>query len=161
MLRSNQLLNSVFSFTAGIVLGLVAANFYSATDNKGNESTAALTAPPFEAAEVNKLRPVLAATDKVPQKMPDGLASSATDRVDAMMPGVDISLAETVDMSRQEMATTESSPEELAKQPQLERVVRLGDQETHELENTLRQESASAAQVRPQQNAGLLGHEML
>lgn len=30
-----------------------------------------------------------------------------------------------------------------------------------ELENTLRQESASAAQVRPQQNAGLLGHEML
>lgn len=171
MLRSNQLLNSVFSFTAGIALGLAAANYFTAADPAGNASTASASPSQTEVVEaVDTVSHVSLATDKVPNTQVDNNSATAREHVadvasnidhDLLASGVDIGLVEAADINRQETATTEASPEELASQPLIESTTRLDDEQTREQETRLIQESANTAYLAPQDDTGLLGHEML
>jgi hypothetical protein len=160
-----KLLSPVFMLVTGVALGLGAANYFAVADNDGKEiastpmSTLQETAVTTEAAETN----VLSIATNVPIKPVANIAPQTQDSAANNTISEDVSLSETVDASRQETAITEPSPEELAYNHPLDYVATpaLGLQETDQLENKLRLESANTAPIPLDGNGGLPGHEML
>lgn len=144
-------------------MGLAAANYFAATDNEGKAiATATATPHPLELSKIPKDHglptvlnaPIKSATNLEPlPKDSVGINNTLTE---------DISLLETVDANRQEWATTEPSPEELAKNQPMDLVATppLSREEADDLDK-LRLESEGAAPIPLEGNDGLLEHEKL
>ena len=156
MQTSNHFLVSVFILVTGFALGVGAATYFAAAGNEGKQTTAEKVLPLVETVEMAKSTVLSTPTKQVSP----GLATQES--VASKTLSGDISLSEMVDISRQETATTELSPEELKNQP-IERVVRspLSHQETEELESKLRLESENTASISLEDNETLLPHERL
>jgi hypothetical protein len=157
MQTSNQLLKPVIMLALGLALGLGVANYFAAV---GNEGKATATASPPPASAMTPEAYVLSAALNAPRKLAANLGSTTKDSAGINALSEDISLSETVDAGRQETAATEPSPEELAKNPLIERAAapHLSSQEIDNLESKLR-ESENTAPIPG--NEGLLGHERL
>ena len=158
MQTSKQLLKPTITLAMGFALGLGAAHYFSAVGNEGKA-----TAPPPSETAKTLAAPVLSTTLNAPIKLATQLGPPTRDGAGINTPSEDISLSETADASRKELATTEPSPEELAKnQPiDLAATPRLSLQETDNLENKLRLESENTARIPLERNEGLLEHERL
>jgi len=160
MQTSSQLLKPVISLAIGFALGLGAANYFAAAGPQ-DKATATATSSPLLATAKTPEAYVLSATLNAPIKLAANLGPPTKDSVGINTLSEDISLSETVDTSRQESATTELSPDELAKNQPIDRAdtPRLSPQETDRLESKLRLESENIAPIPLEGNEGLLGHE--
>ena len=160
MQTSNQLLKPVIFLAIGFALGLGAANYFAVAGNE-DKATATVPLPPATAKTSDAY--VLSAAPNAPIKLAANLGPPTKDSVGIDTLSEDISLSQTVDASRKESATTEPSPEELAKNQPIERATtpRLSLQETDILESKLRLESENTAPIPLEGNEGLLEHERL
>lgn len=159
MQTSNQLLKPTIALVLGFVLGLGAANYFSGADK---EDVVATTPSATETVKTSQAY-MLPATLNAPIRLAAGLGPHKKDGMDINTLSADISLPETVDINREQSATTEPSPEELAKSQPMDRAAtpRFSPQETDGLESKLRLESENAASIPLETTEGLLEHEKL
>ena len=151
-----QLSKPVFMLTTGFAIGLGAANYFAVTGNE-HKATAtvatsqhiqeAINTPQLNNTQLNLNAPVQLTTQAKPPQQGNASLNLLSE---------DIGLLEVADTSRQEITTTISSPEELAK-------THLSTVETDSLEYKLRQEAETlaAVQLDASDSNRLLEHERL
>lgn len=161
MIKSQKFMGPVLFLSAGFVFGMATAMYFAESGEDGldgKHDAAVWVQPSPETVARIDLPDNRHATGEVSAKS----VSPVKEKLAGDQMYEDISMLQTVDISRQEIDTSDMSPEELlVSTVRVDRVEKVSAEGIRDLENTLRKESETMKSSPVEDNAGLLGHEIL